>query len=127
MDATEQLVKKIKGFGTSADAIKIQANLRDVSSAKHIVDATVQVFVSIVHNLANNAGEGDIGSFTKTFYVNVRAAYIMTEKIAPYFPKIGGRIINVGSIAGREGLPQQSLYNASNLRLKVSQGAGLAS
>ncbi|EPY51576.1 3-ketoacyl-acyl carrier protein reductase [Schizosaccharomyces cryophilus OY26] len=122
IDATEQLVKKIKGFGTSADAIKIQADLRDVSSAKHIVDATVQAFGPTIHILVNNAGYAGqpkpigtitIEDYSSIFDVNVRGVFFMTEAIVPYLPENGGRIINIGSVAGRIGFPQHSVYCAS--------------
>ncbi|EPY49147.1 hypothetical protein SPOG_05784, partial [Schizosaccharomyces cryophilus OY26] len=56
VEATEQLVKKIKGFGTSADAIKIQADLSHVGSPKFIVDTTIKAFGPTIHILINNAG-----------------------------------------------------------------------
>ncbi|EPY51036.1 3-ketoacyl-acyl carrier protein reductase [Schizosaccharomyces cryophilus OY26] len=131
IDATEQLVKKIKGFGTSADAIKIQADLRDVSSAKHIVDATVQAFGPTIHILVNNAGYAGqpkpLGSATAedynlTFDVNVRAVFFMTEAMAPNLPKqedgSGGRIVNVGSICGRKAFLKMPLYCASKAAIE---------
>ncbi|EPY50118.1 3-ketoacyl-acyl carrier protein reductase [Schizosaccharomyces cryophilus OY26] len=122
IDATEQLVKKIKGFGTSADAIKIQADLRDVSSVKHVVDATRKAFGSTIHILVNNAGYLDepkplgtttMEQYNNIFDLNVRAVFVMTEAVAPYLPKSGGRIINIGSIAGRKAFPQFPLYCGS--------------
>ncbi|EPY51573.1 3-ketoacyl-acyl carrier protein reductase [Schizosaccharomyces cryophilus OY26] len=131
IDATEQLVKKIKGFGTSADAIKIQADLRDVSSAKHIVNATVQAFGPTIHILVNNAGYAGplkpIGTITMEDYnsmfdVNVRGVFFMTEAIVPHLPKKekenGGRIINFGSVAGRLGFLQQPVYCASKAAIE---------
>ncbi|WBW74837.1 versicolorin reductase [Schizosaccharomyces osmophilus] len=125
---TEKLVNKIKGFGTSADAISIQADLRDVANAKHIVDATVKAFGPTIHILVNNAGFLDkakpigtttLDQFNTIFDLNVRAVFFMTESVAPHLPKDkGGRIINIGSIAGRKGYAQFPLYCASKVAIE---------
>ncbi|WBW75106.1 short-chain type dehydrogenase/reductase [Schizosaccharomyces osmophilus] len=126
-DATEQLVKKIKDFGTSADAITIQADLRNVASAKLIVDTTVKAFGPTIHILVNNAGiaydRTPIGStsvedYNSIFDVNVRAVFFMGEAVAPHLPNKGGRIINIGSIAGRGSASRIPLYCASKAALE---------
>ncbi|EPY51384.1 3-ketoacyl-acyl carrier protein reductase [Schizosaccharomyces cryophilus OY26] len=128
IDAVEQLVKKIKGFGTSADAIKIQADLRDISSTKHIVDTTVKAFGSTIHILVNNAGITNdrisLGSHTmedyrKIFDVNVRGVFFMTEAVVSNLSHGDrGSIINIGSIGGRMGVPQNSIYGASKAAIE---------
>ncbi|WBW75102.1 versicolorin reductase [Schizosaccharomyces osmophilus] len=126
-DATEQLVKKIKDLGTSADAITIQADLRDIASAKHIVDTTVKAFGPTIHILVNNAGCGGavkslgtstIEDYNDVFDVNVRAVFFMGEAVAPHLPNKGGRIINIGSILGRKGFAQFPLYCASKAAIE---------
>ncbi|WBW73490.1 3-ketoacyl-acyl carrier protein reductase [Schizosaccharomyces osmophilus] len=119
-------MNKIKGFGTSADAITIQADLRNVASAKLIVDTTVKAFGPVIHILVNNAGVSYKGASIGTtsiedhnsiFDVNVRAVFFMGEAVAPHLPNKGGRIINIGSAAGREpfGLP---IYCASKAAIE---------
>ncbi|WBW74774.1 3-ketoacyl-acyl carrier protein reductase [Schizosaccharomyces osmophilus] len=124
---TEKLVNKIKGFGTSADAINIQADLRDVANAKHIVDATVKAFGPTIHILVNNAGCGGaikslgtstIEDYNGVFDVNVRAVFFMAEAVASHLPNKGGRIINIGSIGGRKGYAQFPLYCASKAAIE---------
>ncbi|WBW74771.1 3-ketoacyl-acyl carrier protein reductase [Schizosaccharomyces osmophilus] len=126
-DATEQLVKKIKDFGTSADAITIQADLRDIASAKLIVDTTVKAFGPTIHILVNNAGvaykgasigDTSIEDYNSVFDVNVRAVFFMGEAVAPHLPNKGGRIINIGSILGRDCFAQFSLYCASKAAIE---------
>ncbi|WBW73401.1 short-chain type dehydrogenase/reductase [Schizosaccharomyces osmophilus] len=127
---TEKLVNKIKGFDTSADAISIQADLSDVASAEHIVDTTVKAFGPTIHILVNNAGFLEIktlGMITKQDYhrifdVNVRAVLFMADAVVAHLPKKedsnGGRIINIGSIIGREGCVGQSIYAASKAAIE---------
>ncbi|WBW75105.1 3-ketoacyl-acyl carrier protein reductase [Schizosaccharomyces osmophilus] len=125
--ATEKLVKKIKGFNAPADAIEIQADLRDVKSPKHIIDVTRIAFGHTIHILVNNAGYSlspkPVGSCTvedynKIFDLNVRAIFLMGEAVASHLPSKGGRIINIGSTAGRTGMPQIPLYSASKAALE---------
>ncbi|EPX73399.1 short-chain type dehydrogenase/reductase, partial [Schizosaccharomyces octosporus yFS286] len=130
-ESTQKLVNKIKRFGTSADAISIQADLRDLASAKHIVETTVKAFGPTIHILVNNAGFLELktlGTITKEDYhqvfdVNVRAVLFMAEAVVGYLPKkeessSGGRIINIGSIMGRMGYVGQSVYAASKAALE---------
>ncbi|EPX73402.1 versicolorin reductase [Schizosaccharomyces octosporus yFS286] len=127
-ESTQKLVNKIKGFGTSADAISIQADLRDIASAKHIVETTVKAFGPTIHILINNAGYLDepkpigtttLDQFNAIFDLNVRAVFFMTESVAPHLPKDkGGRIINIGSIAGRKAFAQYPLYCGSKAAIE---------
>ncbi|EPX73396.1 versicolorin reductase [Schizosaccharomyces octosporus yFS286] len=130
-ESTQKLVNKIKGFGTSADAISIQADLRDVASAEHIVETTVKAFGPTIHILVNNAGCSKLGTlgtlkledYNYIFDVNVRAVLFMSEAVVGHLPKkekdgCGGRIINFGSIGGRIGLSGNSIYAASKAALE---------
>ncbi|EPX71718.1 versicolorin reductase [Schizosaccharomyces octosporus yFS286] len=126
-EVTEKLVKKIKGFNAPADAIEIQADLRDTKSAKHIVNVTRIAFGRTIHILVNNAGVSYQGSsigstsiddYNSIFDVNVRAAFLMGEAVAPLLPSEGGRIINIGSIAGKIPISHLPLFCASKAALE---------
>ena len=74
--------------------------------------------------LVNNAGVFFIRMFDqtteeewdKTFDVNVKGSYFLTQKVLPYFLKQGkGKIIFTGSIFGPIGAPAASSYAASKM------------
>lgn len=101
---------KIKELGDGSDAIKVQADLRKVGSPDKIVDATRSAFGDQIDILVNNAGAGHIKSITEStaedfdwiFHLNVRAVFLMTKAVLPHL-RAPGRIINIGSIFGRQG------------------------
>lgn len=72
--------------------------------------------------LVNNAGVGfpgkvvdlNLEDYEKTFAVNFRAVYVASKEVLPAMIKAKeGTIINIGSIAGKIGMANSSLYSAS--------------
>lgn len=52
--------------------------------------------------------------FDEMFNTNVRALYIITRDFLPYMIKQNeGTIVNIASIAGKNGVPAASIYSAS--------------
>ena len=106
-------------FNNYADQINIlEGNILDESNCKKIIDSHIKTFNSL-DALINNAGEsiknGQIKEkWNESFNINVTAHVIFSELAIPHLEKskIGGSIINISSIFGREsgGSPQ---YNAS--------------
>lgn len=58
----------------------------------------------------------DIESWDTAFHINVRAAFLLIQAAVPHMP-IGGRIINIGSIAAKMGHPMLTVFSASKAAL----------
>jgi 3-oxoacyl-[acyl-carrier protein] reductase len=108
-------------------AIGVQADLRSPSAAADIVSKTIEAFGQCINIVVNNAGINKVtplGSltvddFSDMFDTNVRAAVLLTQAALPYMTSGSGRIINIGSTAGRVGVPGgYSLYCASKLAIE---------
>ncbi|KAI9708504.1 MAG: hypothetical protein M1820_003965 [Bogoriella megaspora] len=116
----EDVVASIKALKNGSDAIKVQADLRDLESPKKIVAETVAAFGNHIDVLVNNAGVEVHGKlqdltpeiYTSCFDVNVRAVLFMTQAVLPYLRK-PGRVINLSSVGGREGFPAFSIYGGT--------------
>jgi 3-oxoacyl-[acyl-carrier protein] reductase len=74
--------------------------------------------------LVNNAGhlgvygpfhELDAGEWRRIVEVNLMSVFEVTRKILPLMRRAGcGRIVNMGSLAGKEGLPNLAVYSAAS-------------
>jgi 3-oxoacyl-[acyl-carrier protein] reductase len=139
-DAVEALVQRLNAEALEAEdpplkeasrylhAIGIQADLRDPSAAAEIVSKTIEAFGESINILVNNAGVNKVtplrtvtvDDFSDMFDTNVRAAVLLTQATLPYMmTSESGRIINIGSTAGRVGVPGgYSLYCASKLAIE---------
>jgi NAD(P)-dependent dehydrogenase (short-subunit alcohol dehydrogenase family) len=85
------------------------------------VDATVQRFGRI-DALVNNAGYGQRGpveqvpldTIRRNFETNVFGLLGLTQRVAPLLRAQGeGRIVNIGSVAGKVARPMSSVYDAT--------------
>jgi len=85
------------------------------------VEATVRRFGRI-DALVNNAGYGQrgpieqvpLGAIRRNFETNVFALLGLTQLVAPLLrAQGGGRIVNIGSVAGRVARPMSSVYDAT--------------
>ena len=108
-------------------AIKVRADLRDANSPGRIVEASTMAFGPRINILVNNAGINKPTpietltqqDFSDMFDTNVRAAVFMTQAVIPYLAPQNARIINIGSTAGRVGVPGISLYTSSKLAIEA--------
>ena len=75
-----------------------------------------------VDYLVNNAGIGiynpleklTLEDYDKTMNSNMRSTFIFTKGVLPYMQeKKFGHIINIASVAGKKGLPNETIYCAS--------------
>ncbi|MHA2330061.1 MAG: SDR family oxidoreductase, partial [Candidatus Hodarchaeales archaeon] len=96
-------------------------NLTLESEIKELVDQTYDRF-NKVDILVNNAGIGifkRIDEFTQTDYseifdLNVKGVFLLTKHIVPHLIKQrAGHIINISSVAGKNGFKSGTLYSAS--------------
>jgi 2-dehydro-3-deoxy-L-rhamnonate dehydrogenase (NAD+) len=109
----------------------------DVSDPNSV--ATMRERVGAVDVLVNSAGiigppgalvDLDLMAWRRTFAVNTDGTFLMCRAFAPTMVERGwGRIVNVASIAAKDGNPTQSAYSASKaavIALTKSLGKELA-
>ena len=110
-----QVKKKIRKYGVRCDII-----IGDITSEKTITRLSKISEKRGIGILINNAGIYEHKQFTdscnlkKIIDVNLMAPINLTHKVFPIFQqKHSGLIININSIAGKEGKDGESAYNAS--------------
>ena len=101
--------------------LTVAGDVSDEKVIEKIVKETTEKF-SRIDILVNNAGFGKfdemVNSTTKDFddmfSTNVRSLYILTREFLPYMIKQnGGVVVNIASIAGKNGVPTASIYSAT--------------
>jgi 3-oxoacyl-[acyl-carrier protein] reductase len=125
---------KETGAGVTAYAVDV-SDLAEVEKAR---DATLKAFGKI-DILVNNAGiagvnrtvwDTDLDEWRKVLRINLDGPFICCKAIVPSMVKQNyGRIVNIASIAGKEGNPNAAHYSASKaglIALTKSLGKELA-
>lgn len=104
----------------------IYMDVLDQSSVKIAIDTLVSDYHH-VDVLINNAGMGMAGAveelqmepFNKVFNTNLKGPIFVMQHVLKHMHKQGfGKIINVASLAGDNGLPFRSVYSASKAALR---------
>jgi 2-dehydro-3-deoxy-L-rhamnonate dehydrogenase (NAD+) len=113
----------------------------DVTNYENVVSATAQTLKTFgrIDILVNNAGiagpNGPLADYAlddwnKVIAINLNGVFHCCKAVVPHMTKAGyGRIVNVASIAGKEGNPNASAYSASKagvIALTKSLGKELA-
>ncbi|MGH2344712.1 MAG: SDR family NAD(P)-dependent oxidoreductase [Chloroflexota bacterium] len=108
--------------GEGLDAAGFSADVSAAESVAELVRA-VQAHWGEVEILVNNAGitggstevrDFDPEVWDQVFAVNARGVFLCCRAVLPGMEAMGrGRIVNVASIAGKEGNPRLSAYSAS--------------
>ena len=120
-----EVKNEISDIGNGKKII-IVCDLTDLSDIKHLVSSTLNQFGKI-DILINNAGVGlfkRIDEFTEADYksifdVNVKGVFFLTKYVVPHLIKQrNGHIINISSIAGKNGFKTGTLYSASKHALQ---------
>jgi meso-butanediol dehydrogenase/(S,S)-butanediol dehydrogenase/diacetyl reductase len=114
----ENAVREIEAQGGECAALEV--DVADGDSCRALVDNTRKHFGTI-DILVNNAGVLHTGPFDdfpeskldKTLAVNVKGVFILSQAALPSLSQNGGAIINVASIAGKQGYIDHSAYCAS--------------
>src|SRR3978361_1406417 len=125
-----------KEIGAAVTAFKVDVS--DLAAVEKVRDATLKAFGKI-DILVNNAGiaginktvwETDLDEWRKVLRINLDGPFICCKAIAPAMIAQGyGRIVNIASIAGKEGNPNAAHYSASKaglIALTKSLGKELA-
>jgi 3-oxoacyl-[acyl-carrier protein] reductase len=111
-------------LGTAASTAQVE-----LTDAAAVAEATAKLLAQHqrIDILINNAGitggnaptwELDPATWRRTIEVNLVAPYLTCHAIVPAMLKQGyGRIVNVASVAGKEGNPNASHYSASKAGL----------
>lgn len=119
VDEIEEVASKITVFGGSA--VAIQADLNSADDIKRLIKETESA-LGPVDILINNAGALRLAPIIKTpvemwdeiMSINLRAVFLTCKEALPgMIARRSGRIINVGSMAGRRGYVEQGAYCAS--------------
>jgi len=122
-DKAKEVAKEIKDLGQ--DAIIVQADISKWIDCKHLVNEAISAFDRI-DILINNAGittmksivNMTIEEWNRIIAVNLSGAFYCARAVAKYMvEKKWGRIINITSIGGIFGFPEESAYSASKAGL----------
>lgn len=131
-----QLEIALKELGAAA-----WGTLVDIAENDSVLKATAatQAHFGRIDILVNNAAiagpnapmwEYPISSFVDVMNINVNGTFLVTRAVIPLMIATGyGRVVNVASIAGKEGNPNASAYSASKaavISLTKSLGKELA-
>src|SRR5882757_4837325 len=125
--------KTAKTIGPAVTAFAVDVS--DLAAVEKARDATLTAFGKI-DILVNNAGinktvwETDLDEWRKVLRINLDGPFICCKAIVPSMVKQNyGRIVNIASIAGKEGNPNAAHYSASKaglIALTKSLGKELA-
>jgi len=128
--------KTAREIGENARAFKVDVS--DLAAVESARDATLKAFGKI-DILVNNAGitganktvwEMDLDDWRKVMAINLDGPFICCKAVVPVMiANKYGRIVNIASIAGKEGNPNAAHYSASKagvIALTKSLGKELA-
>jgi len=105
----KETVDEIKALG--GEAIAVKADVSNLADIKNLKDKAVEAFGSKIDILVNNAGglfaRKTLGEFDESFYnlvmdVNFKSTVFVMQAFEPLMGE-GGSIINLSSLAARDG------------------------
>ena len=124
-DRLQTLAQKVDPTGTHT--LVVSGDLTSADDRQRLVTQTVGRFGRI-HGLVNNAGFGQRGpiervsldAVRRNFETNVFSLLGLTQLVAPIMrEQKAGRIVNIGSVAGRIARPMSSVYDATKHALEA--------
>ncbi|MEO7760473.1 MAG: SDR family NAD(P)-dependent oxidoreductase [Betaproteobacteria bacterium] len=134
----QQTVRELTASGNSDAVIGCDADITSEMSLRAALDATVAKFAK-VDILINNAGIGGPNTttweyptveFRRVIEVDLVGVFIGCKVVVPHMIANGyGRIVNIASVAGKEGNPNAPAYSAAKagvIGLTKSLGKELA-
>jgi NAD(P)-dependent dehydrogenase (short-subunit alcohol dehydrogenase family) len=120
--------KEVDGKALRAECSgPIEPVLLDVTSPESITGALAAVGDQPLAGLINNAGIATLGplellpvdAWRRQFEVNVLGLVAVTQACIPLLRRGPGRIVNIGSIAGRSALPGSGAYDATKFAVEA--------
>jgi NAD(P)-dependent dehydrogenase (short-subunit alcohol dehydrogenase family) len=120
--------KTADGEALRADGLgRIEPVLLDVTDPKTITGAVAAVGDQTLAGLVNNAGIATLGpvelvpvdAWRRQFEVNVIGLVAVTQACLPLLRRGPGRIVNIGSIAGRSALPGSGVYDSTKFAVEA--------
>jgi len=119
----QEVAEELKKLGVRT--LPVECDMAKVEDIERFIEATMKAF-GRVDILVNNAGttwgaptlEYPLDKWERIMAVNVRGPFLMSQKVAKVMvPQGGGKIINVASIQGLQGAPEEThpaiAYNTS--------------
>ena len=94
-------------------------DVKNIDSVNSAYNATIKDFGESIHILINNAGLGyaalieemPVEEWTEMFETNVHGVFYCSQMVIPKMKEMGeGHIVNIASIAGKEGFPMMAGY-----------------
>lgn len=117
-EGADKVVKEIEDAG--GDAVAVGASIPKESDIDALFAETGKAYgkVDILVNNAGVYGFGTIDQVTADEYrrqydTNVLGLLLTTKAALPYFPKEGGSVINISSVASTLAPPASSVYSAT--------------
>ena len=114
----EEFVRQVRSAG--GEALALAGDLSRPEEARQLVRDVLAAWgrLDVVVNNAgiweeDRAGAGDLDTWDRTFAVNVRGAFALTDAAIGPIEKEGGSIVFVSSTAGQRGEARHSAYAAS--------------
>ncbi|MER8829534.1 SDR family oxidoreductase [Mesorhizobium sp. M0938] len=118
-DALAEVVQEIESLGRRTVIV-----FADVSNKDQVTAMIDKISVEFGHldAVVNNAGiliSGDVEGLKEEYWdsvmdVNAKGTFLVVQAVLPLMKKRGyGRIVNIASIGGKHGAPEQAHYSAS--------------
>jgi 3-oxoacyl-[acyl-carrier protein] reductase len=116
--AANRAVREIRAAG--GEAMAVAGDVSRPEDARQLVRDVVTAWQRL-DILVNNAGiweedpagEGCVDVWDRTYAINQRGAFLVTDAAVPHLEKTGGSIVFVSSTAGQRGEARHSAYAAS--------------
>lgn len=118
-DALQDVAKEIETSGRRA--LHVYADVSNKADVETMVHKTVDIFGRI-DAVVNNAGiliASDVEHLKEEHWdsvlaINAKGTFLVVQAVLPFMKKQNyGRIVNIASIGGKHGAPEQAHYSAS--------------
>jgi 2-dehydro-3-deoxy-L-rhamnonate dehydrogenase (NAD+) len=137
-DRDQQALEKARSSFTGSVPVTVSVDITDPASIETALGATLKT-AGAIDILINSAGitgpnatlwEYPIDDWKRVIEINLNGTFLCCRAVVPHMRKRDyGRIVNIASIAGKEGNPNASAYSASKaavIGLTKSLGKELA-